>query len=106
MDAYSDPIRRRRSMRGSFASSRTPMATKGSRGHKGSRKTEKLTSIIPETLTRKGFKIRARGPLPDGFDPMKATVRQLAAHRLPRRPDAEKEPQLRALWDRTMSRTK
>jgi peptidase A4-like protein len=82
------------------------MATKGSRGGKGTRRTQKPKLIVPETLTRKGFKIRALSALPDGFDPMKATARQLAAYRLPRRPDAEREPRLRALWDRTMSRTK
>jgi hypothetical protein len=36
---------------------------------------------------------------------MSATTRQLAVHGLPRRPDPKKEPELRALWDRTMSRT-
>ena len=61
--------------------------------------------VIPESLTRKGFRIRPFGPLPAGFDPMTATARQLAAQRLPQRPDAAKEPKLRALWDRVMSRT-
>ncbi len=81
------------------------MATTGSRGSRGSRKMQKPAAIVPESLIRKGFQIRGLGPLPKGFDPMKATARQLAAHRLPRRPDAKKEPQLRELWDRTMSRT-
>jgi hypothetical protein len=53
-----------------------------------------------------GFEIRGFGPLPDGFDPLTATQRQLTTHRLPRRPDARTEPELRALWERTLSRTK
>jgi len=61
---------------------------------------------VPQTLTEKGFRIRGFGPLPDGFDPLTASARQLAAHRLPRRPDAKKEPEERALWERALSRTK
>src|SRR5690242_20942999 len=76
------------------------MATTGARGSRGGKKTREPAAIIPETLTRKGFRIRGLGPLPERFDPMKATARQLAAYRLPRRPDAKTEPRLRALWDR------
>ena len=61
---------------------------------------------VPESLTSKGFRVRGFGPLPEGFNPMTASPRQLAVHRLPPRPDAEREPQLRALWDRAMSRTR
>jgi hypothetical protein len=73
---------------------------------KSSRRKQKPMVIVPETLTRKGFKIRGLGPLPEGFDPMKATARQILAYQLPRRPDSKKEPQLRELWERTISRTK
>lgn len=62
--------------------------------------------IEPELLSNLGFEIRTHGPLPDGFDPLTATARQLAAQRLPRRPDARTEPELHALWERTLSRTK
>ena len=82
------------------------MATTGARGGRGGKKTRDPAAILPETLTRKGFRIRALGPLPERFDPMKATTRQLAAYRLPRRPDAKAEPELRKLWDRVMSRTR
>lgn len=61
---------------------------------------------VPESLTSKGFRVRGLGPLPDGFDPTRATPRQLAVFRLPRRPDAEEEPGLRDLWQRMMARTK
>jgi len=71
-----------------------------------STRTSSAKAIIPETLTARGFRIRGFGPLPEGFDPTAATARQLTAYRLPRRPDADKEPELRALWERTMSRTK
>lgn len=81
------------------------MARSGKRGSRGGRKTREPATFIPETLTRKGFRIRGLGPLPERFDPMKATARQLAAYRLPRRPDAKTEPRLRTLWDRVMSRT-
>ena len=82
------------------------MATKGARAGKGHKKSHEPAAIIPESLTRKGFRIRALGPLPDTFDPLTATARQLAAYRLPPRPDAKAEPRLRALWDRVMSRTR
>jgi hypothetical protein len=81
------------------------MVTKDPIGRGRSTRTRAERAVVPESLTRKGFQIRGLGPLPDGFDPMKATARQLAAYRLPRRPDPRKEPQLRRLWDRTMSRT-
>jgi hypothetical protein len=61
--------------------------------------------VVPESLTRLGFQVRALGPLPEGFNPLTASDRQLVAHRIPRRPDAETEPHLRALWDRTVGRT-
>lgn len=60
---------------------------------------------VPESLTSRGFQVRALGPLPDGFDPMTATARQLAVFRLPRRPDAAEEPELHELWTRTMAHT-
>lgn len=67
---------------------------------------ERQTTPVPPTLTSKGFRIKGFGSLPDGFEPLTASARQLAAYRLPRRPDAEKEAQLRDLWERAMSRTK
>jgi hypothetical protein len=81
------------------------MATKSSSGSRRTARTPSFETIVPESLTRKGFKIRGLGSLPEKFDPLEATARQIAAYRLPRRPDVEKEPELRALWDRTMSRT-
>ena len=82
------------------------MTTKRTRSASVTSKADGSTAFIPETLTAKGFRIRGLGPLPQSFDPMKATARQLASYRLPMRPDAKKEPQLRALWDRVMSRTR
>ena len=82
------------------------MATKDKREKRGAKKSQRPTALVPETLTRKGFKILGLGPLPEGFDPMTASARQLAAYRLPLRPDAKKEPHLRALWDRAISRTR
>jgi hypothetical protein len=63
-------------------------------------------NAVPESLTSLGFKIRTFGPLPEGFDPLTATDRQLAEHGLPRRPDAQTETRLRRLWERTMTQTK
>ena len=82
------------------------MAKSDSRASRRSTREPEPRALVPESLTAKGFRIRGFGPLPDGFDPATATARQLTAYRLPRRPDADKEPELRALWDRTMSRTK
>ncbi len=81
------------------------MATNDSRTSGRSRREPSAEAVVPESLTRLGFKIRALGPLPEGFDPLTATDRQLTTHRIPRRPDAKKEPQLRASWDRAVSRT-
>lgn len=81
------------------------MVTKSSRTSERPRRRLPTEAVVPESLTSLGFKICALGPLPEGFDPLKATDRQLTAHRIPRRPDADKEPHLRALWDRTVSRT-
>jgi hypothetical protein len=61
---------------------------------------------VPESLTRLGFKIRRFGSLPEGFDPLTATNRQLADHGLPRRPDVQSEPELCARWERVMTETK
>jgi hypothetical protein len=70
------------------------------------RKRAPKTLDEPELLAGLGFEIRGFGPLPDGFDPLTATEQQLTTHRLPRRPDARTEPELRALWERMLSRTK
>lgn len=64
------------------------------------------TASVPKTLTSKGFRVRGFGALPEGFDPMTASARQLAAYRLPRRPDARTEPRLAQLWERVIGRTK
>ncbi|UQX88670.1 G1 family endopeptidase [Jatrophihabitans telluris] len=85
-----------------MAANRTPARTRQS---SKARAAERSTPV-PQTLTAKGFQVRGFGPLPDTFDPMTASARQLAAQRLPRRPDANKEPQLRELWERAMGRTK
>ncbi len=82
------------------------MPKNSTRESKRSTKRREPQAVVPESLTAKGFTIRGLGALPDDFDPVTATARQLRANRLPRRPDAAKEPELRALWDRAMSRTK
>jgi hypothetical protein len=41
-------------------------------------------------------------PPPD-FDPSTAEARVLRKHGIPRRPDAEKEPHLRKLWDKAFA---
>jgi hypothetical protein len=83
------------------------MATTSTRTRSARPKADGLqTAPVPQTLTSKGFRIRGFGPLPEGFDPLTATARQLAAQRLPRRPDAEKEAGARELWERAVTRTK
>jgi len=42
-------------------------------------------------------------PPPDGFDPLKASKRELRLHGYPPRPDAKKQPELHALWERTLA---
>jgi hypothetical protein len=85
---------------------RTIMPEKSSRSSQRSTQRPEARALVPESLTAKGFKIRGFGPLPEGFDPATASARQLTAYRLPRRPDAETEPELRDLWERAVSRTK
>lgn len=63
-------------------------------------------STVPDSLTRLGYKIRPFGSLPRGFNPLTATDEQLAAQRMPRRPDRQTEPRLLALWERSMTQTK
>lgn len=40
---------------------------------------------------------------PAGFDPNRAAARTLYKHGIPRRPDAVKEPHLKAIWDRAFA---
>jgi hypothetical protein len=40
---------------------------------------------------------------PTDFDPSTADARVLRKHGIPRRPDAEKEPHLRKIWDKTFA---
>jgi hypothetical protein len=40
---------------------------------------------------------------PTDFDPAKAEARVLRKHGIPRRPDAEKEPHLRKIWDKALA---
>lgn len=40
---------------------------------------------------------------PAGFDPKRAPARTLYKHGIPRRPDAVKEPHLKAIWDRAFA---
>jgi Peptidase A4 family len=75
------------------------MARKADSGAAG-----RVSITVPDSLTSKGFRIRAFGPPPEDFDPREATARQLAAHHMPRRPDAEKEAAARAAWDRAFAR--
>jgi Peptidase A4 family len=56
------------------------------------------------TKLSKGFSVRTYAATPEGFDPREATDRQLLSHGLPRRPDAEKEPEWRAAWDKAFTR--
>lgn len=82
------------------------MAGNMSRGAGRASATASAKALVPHSLTSAGFRIRGFGSLPEAFDAATATPRQLAAYRLPRRPDTETEPQLRALWDQVMERTK
>jgi Peptidase A4 family len=41
---------------------------------------------------------------PDDFDPVTAPLKTLALHGIPRRPDPQAEPGLRALWDKAFAR--
>src|SRR5271170_6761849 len=41
---------------------------------------------------------------PEGFDPVTAPLKTLALHGIPRRPDPQAEPGLRALWDKAFAR--
>ena len=58
------------------------------------------------TVTRiaKGFSVRTYEPTPEQFDPRTATDRQLLHHGLPRRPDAVREQEWRAAWDKAFAR--
>jgi hypothetical protein len=40
---------------------------------------------------------------PADFDPSTAAARELRKHGIPRRPDAEKEPHLRRIWDKAFA---
>jgi hypothetical protein len=48
--------------------------------------------------------VRMFEPAPDGFDPLKASARQLLAHGYPARPDPQLHPELVERWERLMSR--
>ncbi len=52
----------------------------------------------------KGFSLRTYEPPPEDFDLLSATDRQLLHHGLPRRPDAVKEPEWRAAWERAVAK--
>lgn len=82
------------------------MAIKDEQGGDRTARGSATKAFVPDSLLRRGFRIRGFGSLPKGFDPLSATPRQLAAQGLPRRPDAVEEPQLHALWARTLERTK
>ena len=56
------------------------------------------------TKTSKGFTIRTYEPPPADFDAASAAPRMLLRHGLPTRPDAAKEPELRARWDKAFSK--
>ena len=56
------------------------------------------------TKLSKGFRVRTYEPAPEGFDPRRATDRQLLRHGLPRRPDARTEAIWRARWDKAFAR--
>jgi hypothetical protein len=70
------------------------------------RRRDRQIAPVPATLTSKGLRVRGFGALPEGFDPGTASQRQLAAHRLPRRPDPETEPRMAQLWERVIGRTR
>ena len=46
---------------------------------------------------------RGHDPPPAGFDPLAASDRDLLRYGLPRRPDAEREPELARIWERAFS---
>src|SRR5581483_11632964 len=56
------------------------------------------------TMTSKGFRLRTYEPAPAGFDPRRATERELLHHGLPRRPDGDTEAPWRAVWDKALAR--
>ena len=72
------------------------MATK--RSASKTAKTQRMTT------TSKGFRIRTYEPPPAGFNPLTASPSSLRYHGFPTRPDARKEPKLRQLWDKMLSR--
>jgi hypothetical protein len=58
------------------------------------------------TKLSSGFRVSTYRPTPEGFDPTKATKRQLILHGIPPRPDASKDPDLRSRWDQAIAKTK
>lgn len=84
----------------------TKNASKRRKPGSATRRRGQQTGAVPRTLTSKGFRVRGFGPLPEGFDPLTASARQLVVHRLPRRPDARTEPRLAQLWERVIGRTR
>jgi hypothetical protein len=56
--------------------------------------------VQPDAVAR----MRTYRSTPPGFDPHTASHRLLERHGLPRRPDAEKEPELARLWKRLFTR--
>ena len=63
---------------------------------------EKLAEPKPKPGTKQ--KIRLFPPVPKGFDPLKASEKELHHYGLPLRPNAFREPSLTALWDRFIVR--
>jgi hypothetical protein len=48
-------------------------------------------------------RLRVFRPPPEGFDPLKATKRQLTTYGLPHPPDGKRQPRLAALWRRYLA---
>jgi hypothetical protein len=55
-------------------------------------------------MTYEELGVRLFAPVPDRFDPIKASDHELRAHGYPDRPDAEDHPELHELWKQLMSR--
>lgn len=84
----------------------TRRASKSKKAGSVNTRRDQQMAPVPSTLTSKGFRVKGFGALPEGFDPLTASARQLTAYRLPSRPDAKTEPRLAQLWERVVGRTR
>ena len=57
-----------------------------------------------DAAVRRAMGIRLFMPAPAGFDPVRASARELLAYGYPGRPDPERQPELHRLWTSTFAR--